>query len=236
MSHGFLLFVRVFFKETNSIATAIKHEINEQIRDKEVRLVAQDGTPLGIMGPKDALKRAIAEGLDLVKVSPTAKPPVCKIMDYGKFKFDQQKREKEQKKASHAVELKEIKMSPSIGQNDFDTKLRNGKKFISSGDRLKVTVRFRGREMTHLDIGRAHLLDFAEACSDIAVVDKAPNLEGKLMSIFLSPKPALKEQKPPKTQTAKEAAPAEEKQEAKPQEKTTETLPAEPKAETPAAE
>jgi translation initiation factor IF-3 len=156
------------------------------------------------MGPKDALKRAIAEGLDLVKVSPTAKPPVCKIMDYGKFKFDQQKREKEQKKASHAVELKEIKMSPSIGQNDFNTKLRNGQKFLSAGDRLKVTVRFRGREMTHLDIGRQHLMDFAEGCSDIAVVDKAPNLEGKLMSIFLSPKPALKEQKPPKNQTARD--------------------------------
>jgi translation initiation factor IF-3 len=166
------------------------HQINEEIRDREVRLIGADGGQLGVMSAHEAQARADEAGLDLVKISPTATPPVCKLMDYGKFKFEQAKREKEAKKNQHVVEVKEVRMSPGIDIGDFNTKLRNAQKFLSEGNRVKVTVRFRGREMAHTDIGRKLLLDFAAQCAELAVMDKEPKLEGRHMSIFLSAKSA----------------------------------------------
>lgn len=166
------------------------HQINEEIRDKEIRLISDSGEQLGIMSAQDALRMAEEQNLDLVKISPNAVPPVCKLMDYGKFRFEQTKREKEVRKNQRVVEIKEVRMSPSIDVNDFNVKMRNAQKFLSEGNRCKVTVRFRGREMAHTEIGQDLLAKFAEGCSEIAVMDKAPKLEGRHMSIFLSPKPA----------------------------------------------
>ena len=164
------------------------HQINEEIRDREVRLIGADGAQLGVMSAREAQARADEAGLDLVKISPTAVPPVCKLMDYGKFKFEQSKREKEAKKNQHVVEVKEVRMSPGIDIGDFNTKLRNAQKFLGEGNRVKVTVRFRGREMAHTDIGKKLLDKFAEQCAEIANVDKGAKLEGRNMSMFLSPK------------------------------------------------
>jgi len=166
------------------------HQTNEEIRDKEVRLISESGEQLGIMSSQDALRLAEEQNLDLVKISPNAVPPVCKLMDYGKFRFEQTKREKEARKNQRVVEIKEIRMSPSIDVNDFNVKLRNAQKFLSEGNRCKVTVRFRGREMAHTNIGQDLLTKFAEECGEVAVLDKSPKLEGRHMSIFLSPKPA----------------------------------------------
>ena len=164
------------------------HQINEEIRDREVRLIGADGAQLGVMSAAQAQARADEAGLDLVKISPTATPPVCKLMDYGKYRFEQSKREKEAKKNQHVVEIKEVRMSPGIDIGDFNTKLRNAQKFLGEGNRVKVTVRFRGREMAHTDIGKKLLLDFAAQCAELAVMDKEPKLEGRHMSIFLSAK------------------------------------------------
>ena len=180
----------------------VAHQINEDIRDKEVRLVAEDGEQLGVMSTQQAMDIAYEKDLDLVKISPGAKPPVCKLMDYGKYKFEQSKREKEAKRNQHVVEIKEIRMSPVIDTNDFKVKLRNGHKFLKEGNRLKVTIRFRGRQMAHTEIGRGILVRFAEACDEIAVLEKNPKLEGRNMSMFLSPKA----QKPEKEKPAKAAA------------------------------
>ena len=171
----------------STISKAV-HELNEDIRDKEIRLIGDDGAQLGIMAPSEALRIADEKGLDLVKISPQAVPPVCKLMNYGKFKFEQGKREKEAKKNQHVVEIKEVRMSPGIDIGDFNTKLRNAQKFIADGNRVKVTVRFRGREMAHTDIGRDLLERFSQQCADTANLDKPPKLEGRMMSIFLSPK------------------------------------------------
>lgn len=168
------------------------HQINEEIRDREVRLIAADGSQLGVMSAAEAQRQADDVGLDLVKISPNATPPVCKLMDYGKFKFEQSKREKEAKKNQHVVEIKEIRMSPGIDVGDFNVKLRNAQKFLSEGNRVKVTVRFRGREMAHTDIGKRLLLDFAAQCAEQANLDKDPKLDGRHMSIFLSAKAAAK--------------------------------------------
>ena len=142
------------------------------------------------MSSQEALRLAEERNLDLVKISPNAVPPVCKLMDYGKFRFEQTKREKEARKNQRVVEIKEIRMSPSIDVNDFNVKLRNAQKFLADGNRCKITVRFRGREMAHTNIGQDLLLKFAEESGEIAVMDKSPKLEGRHMSIFLSPKPA----------------------------------------------
>ena len=166
------------------------HQINEEIRDKEVRLISESGEQLGVMSAMEAQRIAEEKNLDLVKISPNAVPPVCKVMDYGKFRFEQAKREKEARKNQRVVEIKEVRMSPSIDVNDFNVKQRNAQKFLDDGNRCKVTVRFRGREMAHTEIGEELLLKFAEGCSDVAVMDKAPKMEGRHMSIFLSPKPA----------------------------------------------
>ena len=164
------------------------HELNENIGDKEIRLIGPAGEQLGIMAPAQALRIAEEQNLDLVKISPQAKPPVCKLMNYGKFRFEQSKREKEARKNQHVVEIKEIRMSPGIDIGDFNTKLRNAQKFIADGNRVKVSVRFRGREMAHTDIGRDLLTRFAEQCAEIANLDRPAKLEGRMMSIFLSPK------------------------------------------------
>ena len=164
------------------------HELNEDIHDKEIRLIGSDGEQMGIVSSEEALKIADAQGLDLVKISPQANPPVCKLMNYGKFRFEQSKREKDARKNQRVVEVKEIRMSPGIDIGDFNTKLKNAQKFIADGNRVKVSVRFRGREMAHTDIGRALLDKFAEQCAETASLDKGAKLEGRMMSIFLSPK------------------------------------------------
>lgn len=162
--------------------------INEQIRDKEVRLIGEDGEQLGIMSAKEAMKLAEDAGLDLVKIAPTAKPPVCKIVDYGKYKYEQLRKEKEAKKKQKVVEIKEIRLTPNIDTNDLNTKVNAAKKFITHGDRVKVTLRFRGREMAHMQASKHILDEFAEAVADIAVVEKAPKVEGRSMTMFLTVK------------------------------------------------
>lgn len=164
------------------------HQLNEDIRDSEIRLIGSTGEQLGIMSAAQAQRIADEQGFDLVKISPQATPPVCKLMDYGKFRFEQGKREKEAKKNQHVVEIKEIRMSPGIDVGDFNTKLKNAQKFLADGNRVKVSVRFRGREMAHTDIGKDLLVRFAEQCAEVATLDKEPKLEGRSMSIFLSPK------------------------------------------------
>ena len=166
------------------------HQINEEIRDREIRLIDEDGGQLGLMSAEEALAVAVERGLDLVKIAPGSTPPVCRIMDYGKYRFEQSKREKEARRNQRTIEVKEIRMSPGIGVNDFNVKLKNGQKFLREGDRVKVSVRFRGREMTHTEIGEELLRKFAAACEEIASMDKPPKLEGRNMSMFLSPKTA----------------------------------------------
>ena len=186
------------------------HQINEEITDKEVRLIGADGEQLGIMSGEAALQIAIEHDMDLVKIAPGSNPPVCRIMDYGKYRFEQTKKEKEAKKNQRVIEIKEIRMSPGIDTNDFNTKLKNGQKFLSDGDRVKVSVRFRGREMAHTEIGEQLLREFAAKCAEIANLDKAPKLEGRNMSIFLSPKPVTPPKKPAKPKQPKaETVPAE---------------------------
>ena len=183
MASAFLLFVL----EVLTIAK-LDHQLNEEIRDKEIRLIGADGAQLGIVSAAQANAMAEEQGMDLVKISPNAVPPVCKIMDYSKFCFDQKKREKEAKKNQRVVEIKEIRMSPSIDTNDFNTKVKAAQKFLNDGNRVKVSVRFRGREMAHTEIGRDLLNKFAELCTEVSTLDKAAKLEGRNMSIFLSPK------------------------------------------------
>jgi len=162
--------------------------INEQIRDKEVRVIGENGEQLGIMSSKEAMALAEEAGVDLVKIAPTAQPPVVRIVDYGKFKYEQLKREKEAKKKQHVVEIKEIRLSPNIDTNDLNTKMNAARKFIKEGDRVKVMLRFRGREMAHMQTSKHILDDFAEGLSDIAVMEKAPKVEGRAMSMFLTGK------------------------------------------------
>ena len=162
--------------------------INEQIRDREVRVIGEDGEQLGIMSPKEAMKLAEEAGVDLVKIAPTAKPPVCKIVDYGKFKYEQTRKEKEAKKKQKTIEIKEIRLSPNIDTNDLNTKINAAKKFLAKGDKVKVTLRFRGREMAHMANSKHILDDFAESLAEVAVVEKAPKVEGRSMTMFLAEK------------------------------------------------
>ncbi len=162
--------------------------INEQIRDREVRVIGADGEQLGVMSSREAQSLADEAGLDLVKIAPTAKPPVCKIVDYGKYKYEQVRKEKEARKKQHTVDIKEIRLSPNIDTNDLNTKTNAARKFLSKGDRVKITLRFRGREMAHMQSNKHILDDIAEALSDVAIVEKAPKVEGRSMTMFLSGK------------------------------------------------
>ena len=162
--------------------------INEKIRDKEIRLIGEDGEQLGIMSTREAMKLAAEAELDLVKIAPTAKPPVCKIIDYGKYKYELTRKEKEAKKKQKTVDVKEVRLSPNIDTNDLNTKVNNAKKFIQKGNKVKVTLRFRGREMAHMQTSKHILDDFADMLKDIAVVEKPTKLEGRSISMVLTEK------------------------------------------------
>ena len=162
--------------------------INEQIRDKEVRVLGENGEQLGIMSLDEAKKIAEEAGVDLVKIAPNAQPPVCRVVDYGKYKYEQTRREKEAKKKQKVIEIKEIRMSPNIDTNDLNTKIASARKFLSKGDRVKVTLRFRGREMAHMNSSKYILDDFAQALEDVAVVEKPAKVEGRSLTMFLAEK------------------------------------------------
>ena len=162
--------------------------INEQIRDKEVRLVGADGEQLGIVSSKEAQRIADEAGLDLVKIAPNAKPPVCKVIDYGKYRYEQARKEKDAKKKQKTVELKEIRLSPNIEANDLNTKVNAAKKFLAKGNKVKITLRFRGREMAHMNSSKHILDDFAESLADGAVVEKAPKIDGRSSGMVLAEK------------------------------------------------
>lgn len=163
--------------------------INGDIKEKEVRVVDSDGSQLGLMSGKDALVKAISKDLDLVLIAPNATPPVCKIMDYGKYCFEQAKREKEARKKQKTVEIKEIRLGLSIDVHDFETKGNQAKKFLLGGDKVKVSIRFRGREFGHPEIGTEVMVRFADYCADVSVVEKPAKMEGRNMLMFLAPKP-----------------------------------------------
>ena len=171
-----------------TIAKDIQHEINERIRDREIRVIDSDGNMLGVMSSKEAQRIADEKNLDLVKVSPNAKPPVCKILDYGKFRYEEMRRLKEAKKNQKAVVIKEIRMSVRVEEHDIQVKAKNAIKFLEQGNRVKLTIRFRGREMAYTEQGKGVLLEFAKRLDEYGTVEKNPKLEGRNMSIFLSPK------------------------------------------------
>ena len=162
--------------------------INEQIRDKEVRLIGTDGEQLGIMSAKEAMKLAMEADLDLVKIAPAAQPPVCKIIDYGKYRYELARREKEAKKKQRTIEIKEVRLSPNIDENDLNTKASAARKFITKGNKVKVTLRFRGREMSHVAQSRHILDDFAAKLADVAVIDKPSKMEGRSLVMFITEK------------------------------------------------
>lgn len=162
--------------------------INEDIRDKEVRVIDADGSMLGIMAVKDAQKLANSKNLDLVKIAPQAAPPVCRIMDYGKFMFEQAKKEKEARKNQKIISIKEVWIKPNIEEHDFSFKAKNAYKFLQDGDKVKVSVRFRGREMNYTSLGEAVLKKFAEAVAEVGIVERRPKLEGRSMIMILNPK------------------------------------------------
>ena len=162
--------------------------INEQIRDREIRLIGEDGQQLGIMSSREAMKIAREAELDLVKIAPQAKPPVCKIIDYGKYRYELARKEKEAKKKQKTIEVKEVRLSPNIDSNDLNTKIASARKFIEKGNKVKVTLRFRGREMAHVQSSRHILDEFAQALEDIALVDKPAKMEGRSMAMFLTEK------------------------------------------------
>ena len=185
MDRSYPLFLFYFLWREPAISELF---INEQIRDKEIRLIGESGEQLGIMSSREALKLAEEAGLDLVKIAPTAKPPVCKIVDYGKYRYEQARKEKEARKKQKTIEIKEIRLSPNIDTNDLNTKINAAKKFLTKGDKVKVTLRFRGREMAHMNASKHILDDFAEALTEIAVVEKPAKVEGRSMTMVLAEK------------------------------------------------
>lgn len=164
--------------------------INEEIRDREVRVVDQNGEQLGVMSSRDALALAEERQLDLVKIAPQARPPVCKLMDYGKYRFEQSKKEREFRKNQKVITVKEVRLSATIEDHDIDVKFKNAVKFLKEGNKVKVTIRFRGRQITHSEIGRQIMTEFAERIKEYGTVDKAPQIEGRNMSMFISPRAA----------------------------------------------
>ena len=185
MDRSYPLFLFYFLWREPAISELF---INEQIRDKEIRLIGESGEQLGIMSSREALKLAEEAGLDLVKIAPTAKPPVCKIVDYGKYRYELARKEKDAKRKQKVIEVKEIRMSPNIDTNDLNTKVGAARKFLEKGNRVKVTLRFRGREMAHMSTSKHILDDFAQMLSDISVVEKMPKVEGRSMIMFLTVK------------------------------------------------
>ena len=185
MDRSYPLFLFYFLWREPAISELF---ISEQIRDKEIRLIGESGEQLGIMSSREALKLAEEAGLDLVKIAPTAKPPVCKIVDYGKYRYELARKEKDAKRKQKVIEVKEIRMSPNIDTNDLNTKVGAARKFLEKGNRVKVTLRFRGREMAHMSTSKHILDDFAQMLSDIAVVEKMPKVEGRSMIMFLTVK------------------------------------------------
>ncbi len=167
---------------------ANEHQINEQIRDSSVRVVSDDGEQMGIMSAREAMNIAEAKGLDLVKISPNAQPPVCKIMDYGKFRFEQSKKQKEAKKNQHIITIKEMRLSTNIDKHDLDVKAKSVSKFLKAGDKVKISLRFRGRQMTHTDLGREVMEEFFTMVQDDAVMEKGTKMEGRSMFMILAPK------------------------------------------------
>ena len=184
MCNSFLFYFIVYW-EGKKISDLM---VNEQIRDREVRVIGENGEQLGIMPSREAMRLAEEAGLDLVKIAPTAKPPVCKIVDYDKFKYEQTRKEKEAKKKQRIIDVKEIRLSPNIDKNDLNTKVNAARKFLTKGDKVKMTLRFRGREMAHMANSKHILDDVAQQLSDIAVVEKAPKVEGRSMTMFLTEK------------------------------------------------
>ncbi len=179
----------LLFSKTEVLTISIKDlPINEEIRDKEVRVIGPDGAQLGIMSAKDAYKIALERNLDLVKIAPQATPPVCKIIDYGKYRFEQSKREKEARKNQKTIDIKEIRLSLNIDVNDFNTKVKQAQKFLEGGDKVKVSVRFRGREMAHPELGTTLMQRFTESVADYGTVEKQPKLEGRSMTMFVTSK------------------------------------------------
>ena len=166
----------------------MEHQINEEIRDKEVRLIDSDGSQLGIVSIQQAMDTAIQRGLDLVKIAPKAEPPVCRVMDYGKFRFEQAKKEKEARKNQKVVDIKEVRLSAKIDVADFNVRVKQAEKFLKGGDKVKASIRFRGREMAHTDIGLTVMQRVAEACAEFGSVEKAAKLEGRQMLMFIAPK------------------------------------------------
>ena len=166
----------------------MEHQINEEIRDKEVRLIDSDGSQLGIVSIQQAMDTAIQRGLDLVKIAPKAEPPVCRVMDYGKFRFEQAKKEKEARKNQKVVDIKDVRLSAKIDVADFNVRVKQAEKFLKGGDKVKASIRFRGREMAHTDIGLTVMQRFAEACAEFGSVEKAAKLEGRQMLMFIAPK------------------------------------------------
>ena len=166
----------------------MEHQINEEIRDKEVRLIDSDGSQLGIVTIQQAMETAVQRGLDLVKIAPKAEPPVCRVMDYGKFRFEQAKKEKEARKNQKVVDIKEVRLSAKIDVADFNVRVKQAEKFLKGGDKVKASIRFRGREMAHTDIGLTVMQRFAEACAEFGSVEKAAKLEGRQMLMFIAPK------------------------------------------------
>ena len=184
MCNSFLFYFIVYW-EGKKISDLM---VNEQIRDREVRVIGENGEQLGIMPSREAMRLAEEAGLDLVKIAPTAKPPVCKIVDYGKFRYEQTRKEKEAKKKQRIIDVKEIRLSPNIDKNDLNTKVNAARKFLTKGDKVKMKLRFRGREMAHMANSKHILDDVAQQLSDIAVVEKAPKVEGRSMTMFLTEK------------------------------------------------
>lgn len=179
--------IRFFYGFKEGIIISKELRINEEVRCKEVRLVDDAGQQLGVMAPREAVKIAVEKGLDLVEVAPTANPPVCRIMDYGKYKYEQSKKERDAKKNQKVITVKEVKLRPNIEDHDFETKAKNAAKFLSGGDKVKVTIMFRGREITHPELGLELCQRFAEDLKSIAKIEKAAKVEGRNMIMILAP-------------------------------------------------
>lgn len=191
---GGSLFVRtadcrpfLVFRRCSDISI-LEHQINEEIRDKEVRLIDSDGSQLGIVSIQQAMAVAAERNLDLVKIAPKAEPPVCRVMDYGKFRFEQAKKDKEARKNQKVVDIKEVRLSAKIDIHDFEVRVKAAEKFLKGGDKVKASIRFRGREMAHTDIGLTVMQRFAEACAEFGTVEKPAKLEGRQMLMFIAPK------------------------------------------------